>query len=67
MEGARAVAAALPFIKMAKTVRVITADTSSTDGPVGENLAKYLRWHGVETQSVFFLSGGEIRWFGPVI
>jgi len=59
MEGARAVAAALPFIKMAKTVHVITADTSSTDGPVGENLAKYLRWHGVETQSVFFSPAGK--------
>jgi len=59
MEGARAVAAGLPFIQRAETVHIITADTSTTDHPVGENLVKYLRWHGVETQSVFFSPAGK--------
>jgi len=59
MEGARAVAAGLPFIKRAQKVHVITADTSATDHPVGENLAKYLRWHGVETEPLFFSPAGK--------
>jgi len=59
MEGARAVASGLPFIKRAETVHVITADTSVTDSPVGENLAKYLKWHGVDTKSVFFSPAGK--------
>lgn len=58
-EGARAVAAAMPFLQQAKSVTVITADTSATDRPVGEELVTYLGWHGIAAKSVFFSPAGH--------
>jgi len=59
VEGARAVAAALPLLRKAEKVHVITADTSSTDSPVGDELGKYLSWHGIESNAVFFSPAGH--------
>lgn len=59
VEGTRAVAAALPFLKLADSLHIITADTSDTDSPVGDDLSKYLAWHGLEAKSVFFSPAGK--------
>ncbi|WP_167730241.1 universal stress protein [Terasakiella sp. SH-1] len=59
MEGARAVAAAKPFLKKAETIYVITADTSATDSPVGNELLDYLQWYDIEAKAVFFTPAGK--------
>lgn len=59
VEGARAVAASLPMLRHAEQVHIITADTPSTDQPVGNDLKKYLAWHGVNSETTFFTSAGH--------
>ncbi|MDV7339254.1 universal stress protein [Terasakiella sp. A23] len=59
VEGARAVASALGFLKMADEVHVITADTSATPAAEGDELKRYLSWHGISAKSVFFSPAGK--------
>lgn len=59
VEGTRAVAAALPFLKRAESIHIITADTSETNEPVGNDLVTYLAWHGLEATSTFFTPTGK--------
>jgi nucleotide-binding universal stress UspA family protein len=47
---ARAVAAALPLLREADSVHVLTAKTRKTRSSEGERLAEYLAWHGIEAQ-----------------
>lgn len=54
MEGARAVSAAMPFLRKASKVYVITAETSATSGIVGGELRNYLSWHEVCCEHVHF-------------
>lgn len=51
-EAARAVAAALPILAHATHVTIVSVSESGFDDGKGaaECLAKYLRWHGIETQ-----------------
>jgi nucleotide-binding universal stress UspA family protein len=50
-EAARAVGAALPFLKSADGVTAITvAEDDKTESPV-EELTRYLAWHGVQTDT----------------
>jgi len=58
-EGARAVTSALPILKQATEVHVITADSSATDTPVGDELVEFLAWHGIKSNAVFFTPTGE--------
>jgi nucleotide-binding universal stress UspA family protein len=46
-EAARAVSAAMPFLRAAEVVHVLTMETSSTPAEAGEKLAEYLAWHGI--------------------
>lgn len=50
-EGARAVAAALPFLAKAEKVSILTAATSRTDLSQGPRLAAYLSRHGIAAQT----------------
>lgn len=49
-ESARAVAGAMPFLKKAEVVHVLTAETSVTSAATGRRIADYLTWHGVTSQ-----------------
>lgn len=46
-EGARAVAGALPFLRKADAVHILTAGTRKTDISAAEGLSDYLAWHGI--------------------
>jgi nucleotide-binding universal stress UspA family protein len=59
MEGARAVSAALPFLKHAEEVYVMTADTNDTGATVGNELCEYLMWHAIAAKTVFFSPAGK--------
>jgi len=47
-EAVRAIPAALPFLKRADTVSVVTAKTAKTGANEGESLIDYLSWHGIK-------------------
>lgn len=47
IESARAVSAALPFLRSADHVMVLTAETSVTDAAAGRRIAEYLTWQGI--------------------
>jgi nucleotide-binding universal stress UspA family protein len=49
-ECARAVAAALPFLRRAGAVHILTADTGVTSAEEGGRLADYLAWHGIQAR-----------------
>ncbi len=46
-EAARAVAGALPFLRKADAVHILTASTGKTDLSVADGLADYLAWQGI--------------------
>lgn len=46
-ESARAVGAAMPFLEAAGSVTVVTGNEGELPGPGGDDLIKYLAWHGV--------------------
>jgi len=46
-EAARAVAAAMPFLESAESVRILTAETTTIESDVGRRLIEYLAWHRV--------------------
>ena len=48
---ARAVSGALPLLKMAEAVHVLTAATARTDPAVAGELVDYLAWHGIDAQA----------------
>ncbi|MDA5194252.1 universal stress protein [Govanella unica] len=53
-EGARAATAALPFLKRADRIVILTVgdDSNSGEGPSPKALATSLKWHGVEAEIV---------------
>ena len=46
-ESARAVAGAMPFLRKADAVHILTAGTRKTDVSVAEGLSDYLAWQGI--------------------
>jgi nucleotide-binding universal stress UspA family protein len=46
-ECARAVSAAMPFLRRAATVHILTAQSARTTGEEATQLADYLAWHGI--------------------
>lgn len=50
VEGARAVSAALEFLKSASKVVVITVNTGKTNFDEADRLKSYLGWHGIEAE-----------------
>ncbi|PWC44801.1 universal stress protein [Azospirillum sp. TSO22-1] len=58
-ESARAVAGAMPFLRRADTVYVLTAETSSTQAATGRRIAEYLAWHDVNCQLTIVKPGSE--------
>lgn len=58
-EAARAVAGAMPFLRKADTVHVLTAETSVTQAATGRRIAEYLAWHDVNCQLTILRPGSE--------
>ena len=58
-ESARALAGAMPFIRSADTVHVLTAETSRTEAAAGRRTIDYLAWHGVNVQLTILKPGSE--------
>lgn len=59
MESARAVAGAMPFLRRAETVHILTVETSVTEGRAGESLARYLAWHDIDARVQRLQAKGE--------
>ena len=53
-ESAAAAQAAIPWMKRAKAVRVLSANEYQRRGPVASDLARYLAMHGVEPELAMF-------------
>ena len=53
-EGAAAVQAALPWLKQADAVRILSADEYQRNGPLARDLAAYLALHGVRAEMATF-------------
>ena len=58
-ESARAVAGAMPFLRRAESVHVLTAETSATPAAAGRRIAEYLAWHDVNCQLTIAKPGSE--------
>jgi nucleotide-binding universal stress UspA family protein len=58
-ESARTVAYALPYLKLAKEVTVLTIDSSVVPGPSGQELADYLAIHGINARELTVSAGGR--------
>ncbi|WP_029008131.1 universal stress protein [Azospirillum halopraeferens] len=58
-EAARAVADAMPFLRRADAVHILTAETSVTEAATGRRIADYLAWHGVNCQLTIVKTGSE--------
>ncbi len=56
-ETAHVVAMAMPLLCRAKRIVVLTAEGAMVPGPTGEQLAKALRRHGLEVESVAITAG----------
>jgi nucleotide-binding universal stress UspA family protein len=63
-EQARATAFAMPLLRKAKRVTVLTVEGATVPGPTGEQIARYLQFNGVSaaavTQRVQGRGGGEV-------
>lgn len=57
-ESSRAVFAALPILKKANNVTILTVEKVITDGPSGEQVSELLSSHGIDSQPVT-ISGDE--------
>ena len=57
-ESSRAVFAALPILKKANNVRILTVEKVITDGPSGEQVSELLASHGIDAKPVT-ISGDE--------
>ena len=55
-EGAAAVQAALPWLREAEAVRILSSDEYQRNGPPARELASYLALHGVQTEQATFRS-----------
>lgn len=49
---ARAVAAALPLLRRARSVAVVSVETGAKQGPPARDVARHLAWHEVEAEVV---------------
>ncbi len=58
-EAARAVSAALPFLARAEVVVLFSATTAATPPEAADELAAYLRWHGIAAQPGNLPNGAE--------
>lgn len=58
-ESARAVAGAMPFLRKADAVHVLTAETSVTQSAAGRRIAEYLAWHDVNCQLTIVKPGAD--------
>jgi nucleotide-binding universal stress UspA family protein len=47
-EGARAVSAALPLLRQARGIHILTAGARNDDEPSASDLTEYLGWHGLK-------------------
>lgn len=59
IEAARAVAAALPFLRGADRVHALTAETSATQAAAGRRIVDYLSWQGVNPELTILKPGSE--------
>lgn len=59
IESARAVSAALPFLRSADQVMVLTAETSATDAAAGRRIAEYLTWQGIDPALTLLKPGSK--------
>lgn len=59
IEAARAVSGALPFIRSADRVLVLTAETSVTQAAAGRRIAEYLAWQGINPELTIVKPGSE--------
>ena len=59
-ESASAVSAALPWLKRAEAVAILSADGYQRRGPAAPDLAAYLALHGVNTEIVMFQARGGV-------
>ena len=53
-EGAAAVQAAMPWLRAAQAVRILSADEYQRNGPPARDLASYLALHGVQAEMATF-------------
>ena len=58
-ESARAVGAAMPFLRGADRVHILTAETSATTGAAGTRLAAYLAWHDIDASVTLVQPGAS--------
>lgn len=59
MESTRAVVGALPFLRRARAVHVLTAETAVTNAEAANRLAEYLGWQGIPCQISKIRPGAE--------
>lgn len=59
IESARAVAGAMPFLRSADRVHVVTAETSATQAAAGRRIADYLAWQGINPELTIVKPGSE--------
>jgi nucleotide-binding universal stress UspA family protein len=59
-ETARAVAFSMPFLKRAKSIRVVSAEGAMTPGPTAGDLAESLRRHGLSATSQDIAARGRV-------
>jgi nucleotide-binding universal stress UspA family protein len=64
-ESSRAVFAALPILKKAKNVTILTVEKVLTDGPSGDQVSELLLSHGIESKAVTLL--GDEKKVGEII
>lgn len=58
-EAARSVAASMPFLRRAKVVHVLVAETGESETSAGQRLCDYLAWHRVEADLNVIHVAGE--------
>lgn len=58
-ESTRALVGALPFLRRAKTIYIITAHTSVTDADTADRLAEYFAWQGIACEIAKIKPGTE--------
>ncbi|WP_207458329.1 universal stress protein [Azospirillum sp. SYSU D00513] len=60
-ESARVACAAMPFLRDAETVHVLTAETSATRAAAGARFSEHLAWHGIQAPlTVVAPNGGSV-------
>jgi len=58
-QSARAVSAAMPLIRAAKKVTVLTADSDRTSSAASSELVGYLEWHGIKAGAKTFQASSQ--------